>query len=293
MSETNVPDGENRPSKTNVPEGQEPLSGAELVNPYSRQGASKSEEVEEMFDSIAPAYDLMNGVMTLGLHRVWRDEALRLATLALRENGIGTPASVIDIATGTGDVAFSLARRFPETEITGIDISPGMLAIARRKLAEDDRKTAGRIRFQKADCLALPFADDSFQLATVAYGVRNFEHLLLGYREMLRVLAPGGVLCVIELSRPANRFTGALYDLYSRILIPAAGRIVSGDRRAYSYLPESIAAAPQRKDMAKVMARAGFSRCRWKSLSFGAVTIYIAQKPGADSASAANNDTLI
>lgn len=280
-------------SETKVTDEHEPLSGAELVNPYSRQGASKSEEVEEMFDSIAPAYDLMNGVMTLGLHRVWRDEALRLATLALKENGIEAPDSIIDIATGTGDVAFSLSRRFPEADITGIDISPGMLAIARRKLADAGSEVSARIHFQKADCLKLPFADDSFQLATVAYGVRNFEHLLQGYREMLRVLAPGGILCVIELSRPSNRFTGALYDLYSRILIPAAGRIVSGDRRAYSYLPESIAAAPQRKDMAKVMARAGFGRCRWKSLSFGAVTIYLAQKPGADIASAANNDTLI
>ncbi|ROT19553.1 bifunctional demethylmenaquinone methyltransferase/2-methoxy-6-polyprenyl-1,4-benzoquinol methylase UbiE [Muribaculaceae bacterium Isolate-113 (HZI)] len=247
--------------------------GAELVTPYSDR-RDKTDQVEEMFDSIAPAYDFMNTAMTFGLHRWWRSRALDAASKELSSS----PRAILDIATGTGDVAFDLHRRFPEAEITGIDLSDGMLEVAREKLAKCDASARNRISFIQGDSLDLFLPDNSQDMITVAYGVRNFEHLKQGYREMLRVLRPGGTLCVIELSRPASKIPFALYNIYSHHIIPFAGRIVSGDTRAYSYLPESIAAAPQRNDMTSVMESCGFTGCRWKSLTFGAVTYYIAHK---------------
>ena len=246
------------------------------MEPY-REGGEKGKQVERMFDSIAPAYDFMNTAMTLGLHRRWRDTALDAAAEALAENRI-TPERVLDVATGTGDVAFELHRRWPKASITGADLSEGMLDVARRKADALPLHDKAVLTFETGDCLALRFKDDTFDLITVAYGVRNFEHLLQGYREMERVLRPGGILCVIELSEPENRLTHAAYRFYSRTLIPLAGRMVSRDPRAYTYLPESIAAAPQRRDMALLMQQAGLRRCRWRSLTFGAVTFYLAQK---------------
>lgn len=251
-------------------------TGAETVNPYTAD-RPKACQVEEMFDSIAPAYDFMNTAMTFGLHRQWRDRALRMAAAELRRGSPLSGASVLDVATGTGDVAFRLASMLPDASITGIDLSSGMLEVADTKLRRHP-DLARRISFRQADCLDLPFADGSFSLVTVAYGVRNFERLLAGYREMHRVLRPGGVICVIELSCPRTPVTRSLYNIYSRHMIPAVGRMVSGDSRAYTYLPESIAAAPQRDDMTRLMTEAGFSGAVWKSLTFGAVTIYLAHK---------------
>jgi len=256
-------------------ESDQALSGAEKVMPYGR-GQAKEGEVEEMFDSIAPAYDLMNTAMTFGLHRLWRDKALKTLLAAC---GAGRrDLRVLDVATGTGDVAFRIAELFPYPHVTGIDLSEGMLAVARRRLGKMQAGDRPDILFEKADCLALPFAGGSFDAVTVAYGVRNFSHLLEGYREMLRVLKPGGKLCVIELSEPVNAVLRMLYRLYSRHIIPAVGKMVSGDSRAYTYLPESIAAAPQRENMTSVMRQAGFREAVFRPLTFGAVTVYMAEK---------------
>ncbi len=249
-------------------------SGAESIKPYSVDG-DKGEQVEQMFDSIAPAYDFMNTAMTFGLHRWWRSRALDAAAKALVSP---VPGCILDIATGTGDVAFDLHRRFPDAEITGIDLSAGMLGVAKEKLSRMDEAAQRRISFVQGDSLALSLPDDSQDLVTVAYGVRNFEHLRQGYEEMYRVLHPGGTLCVIELSCPPSGIPLSLYKIYSRRLIPFVGRMVSGDSRAYSYLPESIAAAPQRGDMISIMENCGFTDCQWHSLTFGAVTYYIAHK---------------
>lgn len=246
-------------------------SGAELVNPYNSE-KNKGEQVEQMFDSIAPAYDFMNTAMTFGLHRYWRNRALREA---LRGNP--SPSDILDVATGTGDVALRLLELCPQANITGIDLSEGMLGVARKKKEALGPK-ASRMSFMQGDSLNLPFADDSFDLITVAYGVRNFENLRQGLSEMRRVLRPGGTLCIIELSCPASPMTRSLYNIYSRHLIPAIGKMVSGDSRAYSYLPESIAAAPQRDALTAIMTLAGLDKARWKSLTFGAVTFYIATK---------------
>lgn len=245
--------------------------GVESVTPY-HSGKSKGVEVEQMFDSIAPAYDLMNTAMTFGLHRYWRNRALKLV-------GARHPEAVLDVATGTGDVAFALFRKYRPARIVGLDLSEGMLAIARRKLRENpDAESRKVMEFVQGDSLQMDFPGDTFDAVTVAYGVRNFEHLEEGYREMLRVLRPGGILCVIELSQPRGGLTRGLYNFYSRRLIPLVGRLVSGNSRAYTYLPESIAKAPQRDDMTALMTRAGFVDASWKSLTFGSVTIYTAFK---------------
>ncbi len=249
-------------------------SGAELINPYSGD-RDKGEQVEQMFDSIAPAYDFMNTAMTFGLHKWWKAKALNAASRALSSPYI---KNVLDIATGTGDVAFDLHRRFPDALITGVDLSAGMLGIAREKLDKMEKTAKSRISFVQGDSLALSIPDNSQDLVTVAYGVRNFEHLHKGYEEMHRVLRPGGTLCVIELSCPSTPLLLSLYNIYSRKLIPLVGRMVSGDSRAYTYLPESIAAAPQRDDMTAIMKDCGFTDTRWRSLTFGAVTYYIARK---------------
>lgn len=258
---------------TDENKAQQPLSGAELVNPYA-EGAAKGEQVERMFDSIAPAYDFMNTAMTFGLHRHWRNRALRDALRICPK-----PSRILDIATGTGDLAFRLAEIYPTAEVIGLDLSQGMLDIAERKLKEQPEEVARRIRFVQGDSLNLEFADDSFDLITVAYGVRNFEHLRQGLAEMFRVLKPGGALCIIELSVPRNPVCRFGYNLYSRHIIPFVGRLVSGDSRAYTYLPESIAAAPQRDALGAILSECGFSRNAWRSLTLGAVTYYFAIKP--------------
>lgn len=251
-------------------------TGAERVNPYN-DNSPKSRQVEEMFDSIAPAYDFMNTAMTFGLHRYWRDRALRMARKELGESAENADFTILDVATGTGDVAFRMASLFPQARIHGVDLSSGMLRIASEKLDHrSDLKE--RMQFSVGDCLNLEAPDESYSMVTVAYGVRNFERLADGYREMHRVLRHGGVLCVIELSCPVAPLTRTLYNIYSRHVIPAIGRMVSGDSRAYTYLPESIAAAPQRDDMTRLMSDAGFTHTKWRSLTMGAVTIYIAHK---------------
>lgn len=249
----------------------DPLRGSvcEQINPYDGDKRAKGEQVREMFDNIAPAYDLMNRMMTLGIDRRWRRKAVGL----VRDSG---SRDILDVATGTGDLAMQLARDVEGAHITGIDLSDEMLAVGRRKVTEAG--LAGRVTLSRADCLDLPMADESFDAVTVAFGVRNFEHLLDGYREMHRVLRPGGMLCVIELSEPSSPLVRPFYKLYTRCVIPAVGRMVSHDRRAYAYLPESIAAVPQGLSMTALMSRAGFANTRWIPLTLGVCSIYIGYK---------------
>lgn len=244
--------------------------GAEKINPYN-ENESKTEQVEEMFDSIAPAYDFMNTAMTFGLHRYWRNQALRLLQKLPHNN-------ILDVATGTGDVAFKIHSLLNPDTIVGIDLSSGMLDIARKKSTTLSAEAQKSISFETGNCLNLSFADNSFDVVTVAYGVRNFENLAQGYKEMHRVLRPGGTLCVIELSVPQNPILRCLYNIYSHHLIPFIGKLISGDSRAYSYLPESIAACPQRDGMTAIMQSSGFQNTRFRTLTFGAVCIYTATK---------------
>ena len=247
----------------------------ESIKPYD-QGSSKAEQVEAMFDNIAPSYDFMNTAMTFGLHRSWLKKALdKVHDMSVADNG---QPSILDIATGTGDVAFRLAALFPQADITGVDLSEGMLAVARRKLEELPAEEASRIRFLQGNGLDLSFPDASFNLITIAYGVRNFENLKKGFEEFFRTLKPGAKCMILELSRPENPVIRLGYDLYSRLIIPFIGRLVSKDRRAYSYLPQSIAAMPSRKKMAEMLRDAGFRNVFYKPLTMGVVTYYIAEK---------------
>lgn len=252
---------------------------AEEVKPYSERG-SKGEQVEEMFDSIAPAYDFMNNAMTFGLHKRWLEKALAAAKEEREKREGGGESNIIDLATGTGEVAFRLSEMFPNARITGVDLSEGMLEIARKKEGErrEKGKSHGDIEFVQGDCMNLNYPDGAFDLLTIAYGVRNFEDLEKGFTEFFRVLKKGGVCMILELSRPENRVVRLGYDIYSRGLIPLAGRIVSRDSRAYTYLPESIAAMPPRPRLAVMLEKAGFVNVKYKSLTLGVVTYYIAIK---------------
>lgn len=241
---------------------------AEKVMPYGGERA-KGEQVREMFDNIAPAYDFMNRAMTLGIDKLWRRRAVRAVAA-------GAPARVLDIATGTGDMAIALARRLPQARIEGIDLSSGMVEIGRRKV--EAAGLSGRVDLRTGDSLAIDLPDASVDAITVAYGVRNFEHLDRGYAEMMRVLRPGGLLVVLELSTPRGRLSAPLYRLYTRRVIPTVGRLVSHDTRAYSYLPESIAAVAQGSEMCDLILAAGASEVHAESMTFGACTLYLARK---------------
>lgn len=244
------------------------MLNAEEITPYDDQRA-KGEQVREMFDSIAPVYDFMNRAMTMGVDRLWR-------RATVKEVARRSPRVVLDVATGTADLAIALARKTRADRVLGVDLSEGMVEIGRKKV--EKAGLSDRVTLKMADCLALPLDDASVDCVTVAFGVRNFERLLDGYREIYRVLRPGGSLMVLELSTPTGRFTKACYDLYTKHLIPLAGRMVSRDRRAYSYLPASIAACPQRGEMTALMRQAGFGEASYRAFSFGACCLYVGRK---------------
>ena len=240
----------------------------EKVMPYGSEGR-KAEQVERMFDHIAPAYDRLNHLMSLGIDRSWRRRAIRwLAPFH--------PQEVLDVATGTGDFALLACRLLRPRTLTGIDISEGMMQVGRQKAAEAGLD--GHIRFQREDCEALSFADASFDAVTVAFGVRNFEHLDRGLQEMCRVLRPDGHLVILELSTPERFPMKQLFSIYSKVAMPVIGRSISHDNNAYTYLPESIRAFPQGEVMQESIRRAGFSEVRFKRLTFGVCTLYMATK---------------
>ena len=246
----------------------EKANRVEEIKPYSEQGG-KTEQVKEMFDSIAPAYDFMNHAMTLGIDKWWR-------RVACRKVAKHQPHTLLDVATGTGDFAIQLYKKLKPLKIVGLDLSEGMLEVARKKVAQ--KHLEEQISFEQGDCLQMRFGDAAFDAVTVAFGVRNFEHLDAGYREMHRVLNKGGVLCVIELSTPRNKIIRWFYDLYTLHIIPFIGSLKSGDKSAYRYLPQSIAAVPQGDDMLALMREAGFSQCQCRRLTLGTCSIYTAVK---------------
>lgn len=237
----------------------------ENITPYGGDPADKSRQVREMFDSIAPAYDFMNRAMTMGIDKLWRRRAVKLLRDCQHDD-------LLDIATGTGDLAIRLAHELDPIAVTGVDLSEGMIEIGRSKVEKEGLSDI--VTLGIGDCLLLPFTDSSFDAVTCAYGVRNFADLEAGYREMHRVLRPGGKAVILELSTPTSAVVRPLYNIYTRHVIPTVGRLVSKDVRAYSYLPESIAAVPQGSDMTAIMLRAGFTTARAIPLTLGVCTIY-------------------
>jgi len=245
------------------------MTTPESINPYDNS-RGKTEQVREMFDNIAPAYDRLNRAMSFGLDRSWRHKAVVMVDLT-------APRDIVDIATGTGDFAISLAQYIPGALVTGLDLSDGMIEIGRRKVAEAG--LSERVKLLSGDCLNSPLPEQCADAVTVAFGVRNFSNLAEGYASMFRMLRPGGMLCVIELSTPVSPLVKPFYNIYARGLIPLVGRIVSSDHRAYSYLPESIAAVPQGDDMLALIRGAGFINASFRRLTFGVCTIYTATRP--------------
>lgn len=240
----------------------------EHVKPYGQEGR-KAEQVERMFDHIAPAYDRLNHLMSLGIDRRWRRRAIN--TLRQRQ-----PQEILDVATGTGDFALQAYQTLRPRRLVGIDLSEGMMQVARHKTRQAGLDEC--ICFCREDCEALSFADASFDAVTVAFGVRNFEHLDKGLAEMCRVLRPNGRLVILELSVPDRFPMKQLYWLYSRLIIPLMGRSISHDNNAYSYLPASIRAFPQGEVMKDIIGRAGFSKVCFRRLTFGVCTLYEATK---------------
>lgn len=239
----------------------------EKINPY-RQG-EKGAQVEEMFDNIAPTYDTLNHRLSWNIDKYWRRKAID----KLRPY---RPNRILDVATGTGDFVIEAARALQPKELLGTDISEGMMQVGRDKVAAMGLDSV--IRFQREDCLALSLADDSFDAVTAAFGIRNFQNLEQGLREMWRVLRKGGHLCVIELTTPVAFPMRQLFSIYSHTVLPLYGRLISKDTKAYSYLTQTIEAFPQGEAMEQILRRAGFAEASFQRLTFGICTLYFATK---------------
>ena len=222
-----------------------------------------------MFDNIAPKYDLLNHTLSMSIDRVWRRRVVGEVRRA-------KPGRILDVATGTGDLAIAMARRIRDVQVLGVDLSEQMLAVARRKI--EARGLDGRIVLDRGDAERLAVADASVDVATVAFGVRNFGDLGAGLRELARTIKPGGKVVILEFSRPRNRAFRALYEFYSYKILPRIGGLVSRDKRAYEYLPASVGEFPVPEEFMGMMARAGFGNCRARSQSFGIAQIYIGEK---------------
>jgi len=226
--------------------------------------ARKGSHVQRMFDRIAGWYDFLNHFLSLGIDRRWRRRLVR--ALPLRDG-----MEVLDVATGTGDLAFTLLRRC-DCRVTGMDVSREMMRVGEKKARK--KGGAGAVTFVEGAAEAMPFEEARFDIVTVAFGVRNFTDLEQGLREMWRVLRPGGTAAILEFSRPARQPLKALYGLYLYHLLPLAGQIFSGDRHAYTYLPESIRRFPQREAFTAIMERCGFRHCSYRTFTGGIVSAY-------------------
>ena len=217
-----------------------------------------------MFNSIAHRYDFLNHFLSAGIDYSWRKKAIRL----LGQSG---PATILDVATGTADLAIEAVKLNPQ-HITGIDIAEDMLAIGREKIKK--KNLSGIITLETGDSEDLRFEDQSFDAAMVAFGVRNFENLEKGLSEMLRVLKPGGMVMVLEFSKPTKFPVRQLYNFYFRYILPAMGRLISGDRGAYTYLPESVGAFPAGAEFLAILEKVGFTGGKHVPLTFGIASIY-------------------
>lgn len=243
------------------------MYGQEAINPY-RQG-EKAQQVEEMFDNIAPNYDKLNHRLSWNIDRGWRKKAIR-------ELAPFKPEQMLDIATGTGDFAIMAAQMLKPKRLVGADISEGMMAIGASKVQQLGLQHI--ISFQKEDCLHLSYESGTFDAVTAAFGIRNFASLDKGLSEMCRVLKPGGHLSIVELTTPVSFPMKQLFKVYCHTVLPVYGRLVSKDKSAYSYLTRTIEAFPQGERMMDILQQAGFRETAFKRLTFGICTLYTATK---------------
>lgn len=229
------------------------------------EAEGKTARVEQMFDAIAPRYDLLNRVLSLGIDQRWRTQAIRLLDA-------DRPQRVLDVATGTADLAVKAERLLHPREVVGVDLSQEMLQVGRKKV--EKLGLGGRITLERANAESLPFSDDVFDAAFVAFGVRNFEDLDAGLSEIARVVRPGGALVVLEFSHPRAFPIKQLYRFYARQILPRIGRALSRDDGAYQYLPDSVAAFPDGPAFLARVEAAGFRDLHWKPLTFGIASLY-------------------
>ena len=240
----------------------------EKINPYEK-GVEKTQQVEQMFDNIAPTYDKLNHRLSWDIDRGWRRKAIK--ALAPYQ-----PQSLLDIATGTGDFAILAAQMLKPKRLVGADISEGMMQIGREKVAS--LGLSDIVTFEKEDCCHLSYNSDTFDAVTAAFGIRNFADLDAGLREMYRVLKPGGHLSIVELTTPVKFPMKQLFRIYSHTVLPVYGRLISRDTSAYSYLTKTIEAFPQGERMVDILMKAGFAEASFRRLTFGICTMYFATK---------------
>jgi demethylmenaquinone methyltransferase/2-methoxy-6-polyprenyl-1,4-benzoquinol methylase len=238
------------------------------VVPYKEDISGKKEQVARMFDNISGRYDFLNHFLSLGIDIRWRKKAIKLLKPL-------QPKLILDVATGTGDFAVEALTLNPH-RVIGVDISEGMLDVGRKKIRE--RNLDSKIELRSGDSENLPFEDNKFDAVTVAFGVRNFENLERGLLEMLRVVRPGGKVVILEFSKPAAFPMKQLYQFYFRFILPSVGRVISRDRAAYTYLPESVQAFPDGDNFVKLLTKTGYKNTTCKPLTFGISSLYTGTK---------------
>lgn len=238
------------------------------VIPYKENTASKKEQVATMFNNISKKYDFLNHFLSGGIDIIWRKKAIKL----LKPH---QPKQILDIATGTGDFAIAALKLNPD-KVTGIDISQGMLDVGIQKMKA--KGFSNKVELMLGDSENLQFEDNTFDAYTVGFGVRNFENLEKGLSEMLRVLKPGGTAIVLEFSKPKTFPVKQLYNFYFKAILPTIGKLVSKDKSAYTYLPESVDAFPDGKKFTDILDRLNYKNAQAIPLMFGIATIYKASK---------------
>ena len=238
------------------------------MKPYNTE-KSKKEEVRQMFDNIAPTYDKLNHILSFSIDKIWRRRVVRIVRRL-------HPERVMDLATGTGDLAIKMAKRIPQARIMGVDLSEKMLAVAAEKVRR--RGLDDHIALYQGEAEHLDVGDGVVDVVTVAFGVRNFSDIDTSLQEIRRSLSEGGHIVILEFSTPRNPIVRYLYRLYSNHIMKPVGGLVSKDRKAYDYLPDSIEEVPDPERFLDIMRRAGFQQCRRHALSFGIAQIYIGQK---------------
>jgi demethylmenaquinone methyltransferase/2-methoxy-6-polyprenyl-1,4-benzoquinol methylase len=236
------------------------------VTPYNSEATKKS-QVEDMFDNIAPKYDLLNRVLSMKIDIIWRNTLVKMMK---KDN----PKEVLDVATGTGDLAITIEKG-TDAKVIGLDLSQQMLNVGVIKIKK--LKLDGKISMQKGDAENLPFEDNRFDAVSVAFGVRNFENLTKGLAELRRVVKDNKSVYILEFSK-VEGFLGPFYMFYFKNILPAIGRLVSKDNRAYTYLPDSVNAFPFGEKMKQILLDTGFKKVEYKKLSLGIATIYKATK---------------
>lgn len=238
------------------------------VTPY-RNRLSKKEQVAGMFNHIAPRYDFLNHFLSLGIDKIWRKKVIN----TLKKDD---PKQMLDVATGTGDLAIAAARSIKNLHVEATDIAAVMLDHAKLKVSK--ARLESQINVTLNDAEDLKFENNRFDAITAAFGVRNFEDVSRGLKEMHRVLKPGGKIIILEFSKPRSGFFALLFNLYFKKLLPVIGNFFSGNNRAYSYLSESVEAFPEREDFIKLMQENGFHSCKYQSFTFGVACMYLGKK---------------